>query len=192
MQLVIVGLTVSSSWGNGHATLWRGLLRALAERGHRVTFFERDAPYYAAHRDLATVPWATLELYDRWDAAAVRRALAHADAAIVTSYCPDAVDAAAAAAAAGALRVFYDLDAPVTLARLDAGERVDYIPPDGLGGFDLVLSYAGGPAPAALRRRLGARATAPLYGFVDDAVYRPGRARARYACDLSHLGTYSA
>jgi spore maturation protein CgeB len=192
MRLVVFGLTVTSSWGNGHATLWRGLIRALAERGHRVTFFERDAPYYAAHRDLARLPWGTLELYDRWDPAAARRALASADAAIVTSYCPDAREATAAVDASGALRVFYDLDTPVTLARLDANQEVEYVPPGGLGGYDLVLSYAGGPAPAALRRRLGARATAPLYGFVDDAAYRPGRPRAEYACDLSHIGTYSA
>src|SRR5690606_39765298 len=88
--------------------------------------------------------------------------------AILTSYCPDAAAAAAAMGQADVLRVLYDLDTPVTLARLDAGERVDYLPPGGLGQFDLVLSYAGGPALGELTRRLGARATAPLPGFVDE------------------------
>jgi spore maturation protein CgeB len=63
MNFVIFGLTISSSWGNGHATLWRGLSGALARRGHRITFFERDVPYYAAHRDLAAIPGGKLELY---------------------------------------------------------------------------------------------------------------------------------
>lgn len=192
MRLAVFGLTVSSSWGNGHATLWRALTRALAERGHHVTFFERNVPYYAAHRDLVHLPWGVLVLYDDWDVRRVQRSLAAADAAILTSYSPDAAAAAAAMGQADVLRVFYDLDTPVTLARLDAGERVDYLPPGGLGQFDLVLSYAGGPALGELTRRLGARATAPLPGFVDEDVYRPHRARHALRCDLSHLGTYAA
>ena len=67
MKLVVFGLTISSSWGNGHATLWRGLCRALARRGHSVAFFERDVPYYAAARDLFEVPGGELVLYQDWD-----------------------------------------------------------------------------------------------------------------------------
>ena len=95
MKFVIFGLSVSSSWGNGHATLWRGLCAALAKRGHRVVFFERDVPYYAATRDLFTLPEGHLLFYDNWEEAALiaRKQLADADVAMVTSYCPDAVAA---------------------------------------------------------------------------------------------------
>src|SRR3954469_11873110 len=92
VKLVIFGLTVSSSWGNGHATLWRGLVRALARDGHTVVFFERDVDYYARHRDLQSTDDAALILYETWNAVLplARRHLAHADVALVTSYCPDA------------------------------------------------------------------------------------------------------
>lgn len=95
MKLVILGLSVSSSWGNGHATLWRGLCAALAKRGHRVVFFERDVPYYAAHRDLFALPGGELILYESWDEIAITagRRLADCDVAMVTSYCPDAIPA---------------------------------------------------------------------------------------------------
>src|SRR6266699_283970 len=96
MRLVIFGLTVSSSWGNGHATIWRGLCRALARKGHQVRFFERDVPYYAAHRDLQNSEPYQLILYSAWEEveAQAREAVAAADSAIVTSYCPDALAAA--------------------------------------------------------------------------------------------------
>ena len=139
MRLVIFGLSVSSSWGNGHAALWRGLIRALLAQGHRVTFFERDVPYYAAHRDLHELPeGGSLVLYPDWDAAlpAMRRALAEADAGMVTSYCPDGVAATRLVLdSAVPVRCFYDLDTPVTLARLAAGERVDYVPAEGLAAL---------------------------------------------------------
>ena len=186
------GLTVSSSWGNGHATLWRGLISALAERGVGVTFFERDQPFYAPHRDLTSLPGGELVLFGEWDAARARRALAAADAAIVTSYCADAEAACALVAESGAPSVFYDMDTPVTLAKLAAGEPVPYLPREGLGRFDLVLSYTGGPALRALETRLGARRAAPLYGHADPAVHRRTPPDARFACDLSYIGTYAA
>jgi spore maturation protein CgeB len=195
MRIVVFGLSVSSSWGNGHATLWRGLLHALARRGIRVDFFERDVPYYAAHRDVTTLPLGDLWLYNDWDAidGAARRAVAEADAAIVTSYCADAAEATQVVLdAPGAVRAFYDLDTPVTLARLAAGEPVAYVPPDGLGDFDLVLSYTGGGALDALRTRLGARHVAPLYGSVDPQAHRPAPPREAWRCDLSYIGTYAA
>src|SRR5947209_13591690 len=96
MKLVIFGLTISSSWGNGHATVWRSLCRQLIERGHDVVFFERDVPYYAAQRDLQELPGGTLRLYRSWDEVlpVARREVLEADVAITTSYCPDAVAAA--------------------------------------------------------------------------------------------------
>lgn len=194
MKLVIFGLTVSSSWGNGHATLWRGLIRALAGRGAEVVFFERDVPYYARHRDLPALPQGELALYADWaDVAERARAeTASADAVIVTSYCPDGRAAARLAAEHGRRPVFYDMDTPVTLARLAAGETVDYLPAEGLGGFDLVLSYTGGEALVRLERDLGARRALPLYGHVDPDHHRPIAPDPRYACDLSYLGTYAA
>jgi spore maturation protein CgeB len=194
MRIVIFGLSVSSAWGNGHATVWRSLISALDAAGSRVVFFERDVPYYRAHRDLHELPGsARLRLYGEWadirdDA---RRELAHADAAIVTSYCPDARPAAELVLGARALRVFYDLDTPVTLTRLDAGDDVPYVPAGGLGEFDLVLSYTGGRALDLLRERLGARRVAPLYGSVDPLHHYPVAPQQRWRATCSYLGTWS-
>jgi spore maturation protein CgeB len=114
LKLVVFGLTVSSSWGNGHATLWRGLIRALARRGVRVVFFERDAPYYAENRDLTELPGAELVVYADWDEVRTRAeaAVRGADAVIVTSYCPDAHAASRLAQDGPGLAAFYDLDTP--------------------------------------------------------------------------------
>jgi spore maturation protein CgeB len=196
MKLAIFGLTLSSSWGNGHATLWRGLIRALGRGGHTSVFFERDVPYYAQHRDLHALPGAQLILYGHWDdaRAAARAHVRDADVAIITSYCPDAREAAQLLRedSGTALSVFYDLDTPVTLARLGAGDTVEYIPDEGLGAFDLVLSYTGGVALEQLQQRLGAKRVAPLYGHADPDLHAPMRAQTRYGCDLSYLGTFAA
>jgi spore maturation protein CgeB len=194
MKLVVFGLTISSSWGNGHATLWRGLCRALAADGHQVVFFERDVPYYAGTRDFWEMPGGALVLYSDWSDVLFRARceLASADAAIVTSYCPDGIPATdLVLEAPRALRVFYDLDTPVTLSRLKAGETTSYIGPRGLADFDLVLSYTGGAAIAELKALLGARQVEPLYGHVDPAVHRPVAPAPHYRADLSYLGTYS-
>lgn len=195
MRFVIFGLTLSSSWGNGHATLWRGLIRALVRQGHECVFLERDVPYYGAHRDLTALPGAELILYTDWGCVrgeACSRVRA-ADVAIVTSYCPDAVAASTVVLEEGtcAQRVFYDLDTPVTLARVQAGEPVDYLPQQGLREFDLVLSFAGGAALEATRELLGARRVAALYGHADPDVHRPVPPEERYQADLSYLGTYA-
>lgn len=194
MNIVVFGLTISSSWGNGHATLWRALAAGLARLGHRLVFFERDASWYAAHRDFAFIPGGQLRLYDDWATveADAARELDAADAAIVTSYCPDGVDASdlVLRSRAGA-RAFYDMDTPVTLARVAAGEPVPYLPRDGLSRFDLVLSFTGGRALDALRARLGARKVAPLYGCVDPDVHAPASPSPDYAADASYLGTYA-
>jgi spore maturation protein CgeB len=194
MKLVVFGLTVTSSWGNGHATLWRGLIRALSRRGCQVVFFERDTAFYAAHRDLSELPGARLVLYSEWASVADEAAaeVADADAAMVTSYCPDGRAANALVCAEAGLSVFYDMDTPVTLARHSAGETVDYLPLEGLGGFDLVLSYTGGRALEVLKTRLGARRARPLYGHVDPERHRAAPAEARFEAALSYLGTYAA
>ncbi|MFP5238185.1 MAG: glycosyltransferase [Acidobacteriota bacterium] len=196
MHFVIFGLTVSSSWGNGHATLWRGLLKALARRGHSVTFYEKNVPYYAATRDGWVAPQRVrVRLCDSLDA--IRREadgeLGRADVAMMTSYCPDAQLAASLILSSPApVRAFYDLDTPVTLDALDSGQQVSYVPQRGLGDFDLVLSYTGGRALEELQSRLGARNVAPLYGFVDPEAHAPAAAQEEFRADLSYLGTYAA
>ena len=195
MKLVVFGLSISSSWGNGHATLWRALCAALAKRGHTVVFFERDAPYYAANRDYFEIPHGKLVLYEEWDhiRTCAARHLSDCDVAMVTSYCPDGVPAGDLVLNSAAfVRCFYDLDTPVTLDRLERGIAVNYIGPRGLRDFDLVLSYAGGAALDKLKTRLGARAVAPLYGSADPAIHHPAPAEDRFRADLSYLGTYAA
>jgi spore maturation protein CgeB len=195
MKIVIFGLTISSSWGNGHATLWRGLCKALARTHHHVTFFERDVPYYSSSRDWCELPGGRLVLYPRWEdvSDAARKAIEGADVAIVTSYCPDGVAAANLVHdTATALSVFYDLDTPVTLFRLSEGEQPPYLDSDGLRNFDLVLSYTGGAALEELRSKLGARSVAPLYGHVDPDIHRPSAPLDRYRAGLSYLGTYAS
>src|ERR1044071_5355977 len=194
MKIVFFGLTISSSWGNGHATLLRGLFKALAARGHRIAFFERDVPYYAAHRDLIELPGVELHLYRDWlEVKSLARAVvAEADVAVVTSYCPDGIEATDLVISSNvSLRVFYDLDTPVTLEALQNGEQLAYIGPRKLADFDLVLSYTGGAALTALQDELGARRVVPLFGSVDPDVHHPAPARAAYASDLSYLGTYA-
>jgi spore maturation protein CgeB len=195
MRFVIFGLTVSSSWGNGHATIWRGLCSALAAGGHAVTFFERDVPYYSRHRDLAKPADYNLELYSDWAGIATRAqsALEDADCAIVTSYCPDARVASDLLLSSNVpTKAFYDLDTPVTLNALGQDGEVPYLPNYGLEPFDLVLSYTGGKALRELQDRLGARRVAPLYGSVDPSVHKRVPALEQYSSDFSYLGTYAA
>jgi spore maturation protein CgeB len=193
VKLVVFGLSISSSWGNGHATLWRALCAALARRGHRTVFFERDVPYYAVHRDLLAMDGVELVLYDDWSHVRARaeRELADADVGLVTSYCADAVAATELVAEHAATSVFYDLDTPVTLDGLRRGAAVPYVGPRGLRDFDLVLSFTGGEALVGLRDTLAARCVAPLYGSVDPAVHHPVEPVTRYGGALSYLGTYA-
>ncbi len=195
MKIVIFGLSISSAWGNGHATLLRGLFRALHSQGHEVDFFERDAHYYAAHRDADCFPFAHLHLYSDWLDALheIKYRLANADAAIVTSYCPDGVSASRLVADARVPRtIFYDMDTPVTLSRLNKGECVEYLPQEGLAAFDLVLSYTGGEALTQLRDKLHARCVSALYGWADPESYYPVDSVPEFQADLSYLGTYAA
>jgi spore maturation protein CgeB len=194
VRLVVFGLTVSSSWGNGHATLWRGLAAALGRAGHALHFFERDQPWYAAHRDATTLAGGKLELYSTFEEVRPRAeaALAGADVAMVTSYCPDALAATALVLASSVrLKTFYDLDTGVTLDRLRSGAPVEWLGPRGLADFDLVLSFTGGRTLSALRSALGARRAAPLYASVDPAVHRPSAPHPAFQGDVSWLGTFA-
>jgi spore maturation protein CgeB len=191
VKLVVLGLSLSSSWGNGHATTYRALLSAFARRGHEVLFLERDVPWYAAHRDLPDPGFCRLALYE--DLAALegwRDAVAAADAVVVGSYTPDgaAVGRWVQEVACG-VTAFYDIDTPVTLAKLANGDA-EYVSPEVIRGYDLYLSFTGGPALDLLERRYGAWAARALYCSVDSQAYRPLPSTARW--DLSYLGTYSS
>jgi spore maturation protein CgeB len=193
LRVVVLGLSLSSSWGNGHATTYRALLKAFAERGHEVLFLERDVPWYAAHRDLPDPGFCRLALYpDLSGLEAHRRAIAEADAVVLGSYVPEGVAAGRLVQdwATGGATAFYDIDTPVTLAKLARGDE-EYLSPALIPGFDLYLSFTGGPTLDLLERRYGARAARPLFCSVDPAIYRP-LPDAPVRWDLSYLGTYSA
>jgi spore maturation protein CgeB len=198
VKFVIFGLTISSAWANGHATPWRALLDGLHRRGHSATFFERDVDYYAAHRDLANPDFCDLILYAEWPPARAREAVADADVAIVTSYCPDGLSASRLVLdTPGICHVFYDMDTPVTLAAIErdglaVASGAHYLTPDLIPEFDLYLSFTGGPVLDCLRTRWDARRTAALYGSVDADAYRRVDPPAELRCALGYLGTYAA
>ncbi len=190
MKLVVLGLSLSSSWGNGHATTYRALLKAFAARDHDVLFLERDTAWYAAQRDLSDPGYCRLEFYadlaglDRW-----RREIADADAVIVGSYTPEGVEVGRRVRAwARGVAAFYDIDTPVTLAKLARNDH-EYVSPELIAAYDLYLSFTGGPTLGVLERTYGSPAARALYCSVDEAMYRPIVATRRW--DLSYLGTYS-
>ena len=190
MRLVVLGLSLSSSWGNGHATTFRALLKAFQARGHGVLFLERDTPWYAAHRDPVDPTWPRLEFYgdlpalERW-----RAEIAGADAVMVGSYVPDGVEVGRRVQDwAGGVTCFYDIDTPVTLAKLERGD-FEYLSPEVIPGYDVYLSFTGGPTLERLERRYGSPAARALYCSVDPELYQPGEPGKRW--DLSYLGTYS-
>ncbi|GJD46176.1 hypothetical protein AFCDBAGC_4056 [Methylobacterium cerastii] len=190
MRLAVLGLSLSSSWGNGHATTYRALLRAFAARGHQVLFLERDVPWYAEHRDLAEPDFCDLAFYrDLSGLDRFRPDLAAADAVVVGSYVPEGVAVGGRVCAwARGVRAFYDIDTPVTLAKLAAGDH-EYVAPDLIRAYDLYLSFTGGPTLALLESRYGAPAARALYCSVDPQAYPALARETRF--DLSYLGTYS-
>jgi spore maturation protein CgeB len=190
LDIVVFGLSITSAWGNGHATTYRALLRALAERGHTVRFFERDMPWYAKHRDLPDPPYARTQLYSSLAELHERfGGEIRADLVMIGSYVPEAVRLAEwALPRATGLTAFYDIDTPVTVAHLERGD-CEYLTADLVPRFDLYLSFAGGPILELLRTRFGARRPRPLYCSVDPRDYYPVRTAKRFR--LGYLGTYS-
>lgn len=194
MKITVFGLTLSSSWGNGHATPYRAIIRALDRMGHEVQFFEKDVPYYSSRRDFDSCDYCELTLYSEW--ASVRdRALsaaADSDVVITASFLPEGRRINDEILDLGRpLRVFYDLDTPVTLNNLRHGE-VEYVDAAQIREFDLVLSFTGGRALATLEDGYRARMVRPLYGCVDPDEYYRATPVAKFQCDLSYMGTYSA
>jgi len=191
MKVVLAGVSVTSSWGNGHATNYRALMRALQARGHDVVFLERDMPWYAAQRDLPEPPWGRTLLYSSLDELdrRFRSEIASADVAVVGSCVPEGVAVAQIVlAAANGVTAFYDIDTPVTLAKLERGDT-EYLSPELVPRFDLYLSVTGGPTLGVLEERWGARVALAFYCLVDPDAYPRARDQRRW--DLGYLGTYS-
>ena len=191
LHLVILGLSITSSWGNGHATTYRGLVRELTARGHEVLFLERDMPWYAAHRDLHSIRAARIELYSSVQQLKDRFAsdVRQADAVIVGSYVPDGVAIGEwVTSTACGLTAFYDIDTPVTLAKLGRGDT-EYLSAALIPRYALYLSFTGGPLLEHLERHYGAPQARPLYCAVDPQVYYPEPCAERW--DLGYLGTFS-
>ncbi|HEY1142673.1 MAG TPA: GDP-mannose 4,6-dehydratase [Sphingomicrobium sp.] len=190
MKLVVLGLSLSSSWGNGHATTYRALLRAFAARGHDVLFLERDVPWYRDNRDIADPDYCRLNFYrtveelDHW-----RGEIRSADAVIVGSYVPDGVEVGryVQRTARGAA-AFYDIDTPVTLAKLEKGD-FEYLSPEIIPGYDIYLSFTGGPTLDRIESRYGSPAARALYCSVDPEAYPALNVEKKW--DLTYLGTYS-
>ena len=190
MRLVVLGLSLSSSWGNGHATTYRALLASFAARGHDVVFLECDKPWYRAHRDVTRVDYARLLFYEDLAALETHRDLiAGADAVMVGSYVPDGIAVGAfVQRVARGIVAFYDIDTPVTLAALEAGTCA-YLAADLIPGYDLYFSFTGGPTLVRLEEVHGSPCARALYCSVDPALYRPLDIKPAY--DLGYLGTYS-
>jgi spore maturation protein CgeB len=190
VKLVVLGLSLSSSWGNGHATTFRALLKAFAARGHDILFLERDVPWYASARDVTDPDYCRLEYYsdiaalERW-----QREIEQADAVMVGSYVPEGVPVGRYVQShARGVTAFYDIDTPVTLAKLERGDH-EYLSPEIIPGYDVYLSFTGGPTLHHIEQRYGSPAARALYCSVDPAAYPPLDVEKKW--DLSYLGTYS-
>jgi spore maturation protein CgeB len=193
LQIVIFGLSITSTWGNGHANTFRALARALHARGHRIVFFEKDVEWYASNRDLPEPAFCEVKLYTRWADALplVRRELRTADVAMVGSYFPDGIPAIAEVLDSNAaVRTFYDIDTPITVAALREGSCA-YLRADQLAALDLYFSFTGGPMLDELQRRFGVRRVVPLYCSVDPERYRILPRSEQFACAMSYMGTYA-
>ncbi|MDP0501774.1 MAG: glycosyltransferase [Verrucomicrobiota bacterium JB022] len=191
LHIVVLGLSITSSWGNGHATTYRALLKALQRRGHRITFLERDVPWYASNRDLPHPDFAETHLYTDLDDLKQRFAdtVRRADMVIVGSYVPDGVAVGHwACDTAHGMIAFYDIDTPVTLEKLARGDE-EYLSTGLIPRFDLYLSFTGGPLLRRLEQEFGAQRARPLYCSVDPELYYPEQGETHY--DLGYLGTYS-
>jgi len=191
VRVVFLGLSVTSSWGNGHATNYRALMRALEARGHDVLFLERDVPWYASQRDMPEPPWGRTELYGSLEELRAKHAddVREADLVIVGSYVPEGVAVGEwVIETARGLPAFYDIDTPVTLAKLDRGDY-EYLAPHLIERYRLYLSFTGGPTLQRLEDEFGSPCARAFYCLVDPEQYRPLDVDTRW--DLGYLGTYS-
>jgi spore maturation protein CgeB len=192
LDIVFLGLSITSSWGNAHAAIYRGLVRELSRRGHRVLFLERDLPWYATRRDLARPPDGTTALYRSMEELrdSFAGSIAGADLVVIGSFVPDgcAVASWVLDIAAGVV-AFYDIDPPVTLSRLVRGVN-EYLSPELVPRFDAYLSLAAGPTLVRFEREYGARRAIALHTAVDPEEYYPTGASP--VADLGYMGSYNA
>lgn len=194
MKIVIFGLSITSSWGNGHATTFRALARALHARGHRVVFFEKNVEWYESNRDLPDPDFCDVHLYEDWKALVpkARRELSDCDVAMVGSYFPDGIAASELVFDSRArAKTFYDIDTPITIAKLRETGATDYLRADQIRGFDVYFSFTGGPMLREIEQRFGSPSAVPLYCSFDPEKYHTYPAAKRYSCDLSYMGTYA-
>jgi spore maturation protein CgeB len=192
LDCVFLGLSITSTWGNGHATTYRGLLKELARRGHRITFLERDVPWYGSNREFNELPYCAVELYSSVDELKDRfsRLIQQADVVVVGSYVPEGIGIGRwVTATAHNIAAFYDIDTPITLANLRAG-CCEYISKDLYPAYHIYFSFTGGPTLKYVEKKLGSRCARALYCSVDPALYYPERREAKW--DLAYLGTYAA
>lgn len=190
LNIVIIGLSVTSSWGNGHATTYRALIEALARRGHHVTFLERDVPWYRGHRDLTKPAAWNVKLYQSLQDLPRRftSLIRDANLVIVGSYVPDGIAIAEwVTAHAQGITAFYDIDTPVTLAGLDRG--LDYLSAAMIPRFDMYLSFSGGPVPGLIEEAYGSPMARVLYCSAEPSLYRPHPLEKQWL--MGYLGTYS-
>ncbi|MEJ8570449.1 CgeB family protein [Microbaculum marinum] len=191
LKIVVIGLSLSSSWGNGHATTFRSLLRGVADAGHSTLFLERDVPWYAAHRDMPAPDFCELAYYTGIDDLVARfgRAVVEADAVIIGSYVPEGVGVIdRVAELRPRLLCFYDIDTPVTLANVTGGKE-EFLAARQFPLFDIYFSFSGGRVLDRLERDFAARNAVALHCSVDEAYYRCTGEPAKW--DLGYLGTYS-
>jgi spore maturation protein CgeB len=194
MKIVVFGLSITSTWGNGHGTTFRALLRALHTRGHDIVFFEKNAEWYASNRDLPDPDFCKVILFEKWRdiLPSVRNHLSDSDAAMIGSFFPHGIEATDEIADSNvAAKMFYDIDTPITVAGLRAQGRTDYLEARQIPIFDVYFSFTGGPILRELENRFGARRAAPLFCSFDPQQYRRFGVNRRFACDLSYMGTYA-
>jgi len=190
-DIVIIGLSITSSWGNGHATTYRSLVGALAVRGRRVLFLEHDVPWYAENRDMPQPFGAVTELYFSFDDLVARfeSAVSAAPLVIVGSFVKEGARVGQwVTSVAQGRTAFYDIDTPVTLAQLEAGER-QFITPELIPRYNAYFSFTGGPVLDRLQSHYGSPMARALYCSVDPSRYFPDPHAISW--DLGYLGTYS-
>src|SRR5215470_10597189 len=194
MEIVILGLSLTSSLANSHASIYRGLTRALARRGHSVLFLERDQQLFRENRDLPYPPYCQTEIYSSLEELKDRftSSVRQADMVIVGSCVPaGAMIGHWVTGAAQGATAFYDLDTPVTIAKLKRGD-LDYLSYSLIPRYDLYLSGTGGPMLDLIERKLGSPMARALYRSVDPEIYYPeGPESGDPQWDLGYLGAYN-
>ena len=192
LRIVILGLSITSSWGNGHATVYRGIVRELAKRGHSVLFLERDVPWYSANRDLSPSLSDDVCLYRSVADLKQRftREIRSSDCTIIGSYVPDGREIGRwATELCGGVSAFYDIDTPVTLSRLGTGE-CDYLDAATIPAYSVYLSFTGGPVLKTIQKHYGSPMARAFPCCVDPEIYHP-EPSAEKRFDLGYIGTHS-